>query len=250
MRTLFISFVIFLSGAIASATYAQVQVESGKTVEKKIEQLKKKKQEIAEKEKALLKEEVKKINEQLKNEEITYEEAERLKKEAAQKRALNIKNQQDIIDANIALLERNQDEEYYVAVSYGEEEDWKEGGYKDTIQTVSYPYIAFGLNNAIIEGQTLEESPYKIWGSRFFEIGLEFNTTLTKSGFFRLKYGIAWQSNGLKPENNLYFVDEGNQTHLNEFGFELEKAKLSMNNLVIPIHFEFGPSTLSEGVNY
>ena len=31
--------------------------------------------------------------------------------------------------------------------------------------------LAFGLNNAIIDGENFDDSPYKIGGSRFFEIG-------------------------------------------------------------------------------
>lgn len=38
-------------------------------------------------------------------------------------------------------------------------------------RTYSDFVMALGLNNAIIEGQSLNDSPYKIGGSRFFEMG-------------------------------------------------------------------------------
>jgi hypothetical protein len=61
----------------------------------------------------------------------------------------------------------------------------------------------------------------------------------------RVKYGLELQINGLKADNNMYFVEDGDQTVLEEFPHKLNKAKLRMNNIVIPIHFEFGPSKIT-----
>ena len=52
----------------------------------------------------------------------------------------------------------------------------------------------------------------------------------------------SFQINGLKPDDNQYFVDQGGQTVLEEFPENLKKSKLSITNLVFPAHFEFGPS--------
>jgi hypothetical protein len=40
----------------------------------------------------------------------------------------------------------------------------------------------------------------------------------------------------------MYFVQEGELTYLEEFYADLTKSKLRMDNLVVPLHFEFGPS--------
>ncbi|GAL72872.1 hypothetical protein [Jejuia pallidilutea] len=58
----------------------------------------------------------------------------------------------------------------------------------------------------------------------------------------RLKYGVSLHINGLKPDDNQYFVRNGDQTVLETFPENLRKSKLSVSNLVFPVHFEFGPS--------
>jgi len=109
------------------------------------------------------------------------------------------------------------------------------------------PVIAFGLNNAVIDGQSLEDSPYKLGGSRFVELGWAWRTRVLKnSNALRLSYGVSFQFNGLKPKNNQYFVVNNGETELQEFEFDLRKSKFRMDNLVFPIHFEFGPSKFSK----
>ena len=74
----------------------------------KISTLKSIKEDIKNQEREFLKIEVEAINLRLDNGDITNEVAEKLKKEAAQKRALNIENRLIIINNKIALLERNE----------------------------------------------------------------------------------------------------------------------------------------------
>ena len=111
--------------------------------------------------------------------------------------------------------------------------------------------IAFGFNNAIVEGEKLDDSPYKFGGSRFLEIGWAWKTRVFKnSNFLRFKYGYSFQINGLKPDNNQYFVEQNGQTVLEEFQENLKKSKLSITNLVFPMHFEFGTSKRIDKDNY
>ena len=106
-------------------------------------------------------------------------------------------------------------------------------------------------SNAIVEGDNLDNSPYKFGGSRFFEIGCAWKTRVFKnSNFLRLKYGYSFQINGLKPKDNNYFVQQGSQTFLEEFPETLKKSKLSITNLVFPVHFEFGPSKRTDKDTY
>ncbi|MGB3152581.1 MAG: hypothetical protein WBB27_18135, partial [Maribacter sp.] len=95
-----------------------------------------------------------------------------------------------------------------------------------------------------IDGESLDETPYKVGGSRFFEMGWQWRTRVfNNSNFLRFNYGFSFQFNGLKPKDNQYFVaNENGQTVLEEFDIELDKSKLRMDNLVFPVHFEFGPS--------
>ena len=48
----------------------------------------------------------------------------------------------------------------------------------------------------------------------------------------------------------MYFVQNGGETTLEEFSSELKKSKLSITNLVFPLHFEFGPSKRIDRDNY
>ena len=225
----------------------------------KIEELKTIKENIKDEEKSFLKTEVEAINLRLDNGDITNEEAEKLKKEAAQKRALNIENRMTIVNNKIELLERNEegyktnDDEDLSKIGFslgGDEGSFagikikgKNKPKKYDLRTTSDFVLAFGLNNAIIEGENLDDSPYKFGGSRFFEIGWAWKTRVFKNtNFLRFKYGYSFQINGLKPDDNQYFVDQGGQTILREFPENLKKSKLSITNLVFPMHFEFGPS--------
>ena len=122
--------------------------------------------------------------------------------------------------------------------------DWEWDGHrKYDRRTFSDLVIAFGFSNADVEGLSLEASPYKVAGSRFFEIGWAWRTRVFQnSNWLRFHYGFSFQFNGIKPEGNQYFVTEDGQTTLQEFEFPLDKSKFRMDNLVVPVHFEVGPS--------
>ncbi|MCB7481176.1 PorT family protein [Christiangramia sediminis] len=210
-----------------------------------IELLKKQRKNIIVQEKEELKVEVESINEKLDKNEITLEEANELKEAAAKKHALNIENRVAIIDNKIALIERNEEakvEEGQSVVFKWEEKDKKErSNYRDE-RTTSTIMLAAGFNNALKDGQSLNDSDFKIGGSRFFEIGWVWNTRVFEdTNWLRLKYGVSFQFNGLKPTDNRYFIEDEGLTFLEEFPTDLKKSKFRMDNLVIPVHFEFGP---------
>lgn len=234
---------------------------------KEIQELKARKEQIVEQEKQALKKEVQAINLRLDLGEISQERAHVLKEEAAGIRALNMENRIAIVDHRIALLERNQgavlvlgtrdslaDNKEELAVfidgkrAFGLRSGARAKELKYDRRTYSDMVLALGLNNTLEEGRSLEDSPYRMAGSRFFELGWQWRTRVfKKSNWLRLNYGFSFQFNGLKPKGNYIFVEQGEQTQLAEFEFELDKAKLRMDNLVFPVHFEIGPSRLKEG---
>lgn len=237
--------------------------------EKKIEILKVQKEKIAEQEREALKLEVQAINERFDKGAITLEEAQRLKEEAAVKRAKNIEERVAIVENQISLLKRNEGKTLMLLKADTLANDqarvgihidgwpvfninsnkWKRDIKYDR-RTYSDFVFAIGLNNALIDGQSLDASPYKIGGSRFFEMGWQWRTRVFKNtNFMRFNYGVSFQFNGLKPDNNQYFVQNGNQTELQEFDVELDKSKFRMDNLVFPVHIEFGPSKYHEHKN-
>ncbi|GAA4936744.1 hypothetical protein GCM10023314_06360 [Algibacter agarivorans] len=248
--------ILALSVQLINAQYTIQNVNN----KDKIEELKAKKEDIRNDERNFLKEKVEAINKQLYNGEVTTEEAQKLKKEAAKKHALNIENRIIILENKISLLNRNPDRSssdedkmmFRIGgsedgdtsfVYFGKQEDDKPKNRKYDRRTSSDFVLAFGLNNAIVEGKKLDDSPYKFGGSRFLEIGWAWKTRVfNNANFLRFKYGYSIQINGLKPDKNAYFAQQGNQTVLEEFPEDLKKSKLSMTNLVFPMHFEFGPS--------
>ncbi|NAS13999.1 porin family protein [Poritiphilus flavus] len=260
MRTLSRFIVLILLTLLAQNATAQQDYE------REIARLKEQKERVMLQEKEALKKEIEEINERLEAGEISLVRADRLKEEAARKRALNIEDRLAILDNRIALLERNKgdvlkdnrdrfdiDEEDRRARITINERSWDpfESRYrraKYDRRTYSDLVVAVGLNNAIIEGQSLDDTPYKVGGSRFFELGWAWRTRVFRNtNFMRINYGFSFQFNGLKPKDNMYFVSEGGQTSLQDFEIaELQKSKLRMDNLVFPLHLEFGPSRFIE----
>lgn len=262
MRTITLYFLLALVAFISQRLNAQEE-----DYQRKIEVLQSLKDDVVKQEKEALKEEIENINEQLKDDDISFEEAKERKEAAAKKHALNIENSIAIIDNKILLLERNEGDTFILSESEEYDDgmfkidingervlsfnsrDWKERVKYDR-RTYVDPVIAFGLNNAIIDGQSLEDSPYKLGGSRFLELGWAWRTRVFKnSNALRLSYGVSFQFNGLKPKNNQFFVVENGQTELQEFEFDLRKSKFRMDNLVFPVHFEFGPSRFIKSEN-
>lgn len=258
MKTTILSLLFLFAGFFSWQTNAQVRVYSTTKLEAKMDSLQQQKKDVEIYEKDKLREEVEAVNEKLEAGKITSTEAEQQKQIVAEKRAQNIENKLDIIDSQIKLVQRNASENgdekiFQAGVDFGSKKNEKteETGEKnDASRTNSQFVLAFGLNNVLIDGSSLDDSPYKIGGSRFFEIGYEFSTALIQSGFIRVNYGLSFQFNGLKAKDNLYFVEDGDQTNLEEFEYNLKKSKLRMDNLVIPVHFEFGKTNDSYYAEY
>lgn len=254
---------VFILFFMAQISMAQEQLQS------KISKLEKLKIEVTIQEKEALKSEIEQINKRLENDQLTTAEAQLLKEEAAKKRALNIENRISILDSKIALLERNNgavleidtlNNTSRIEIGFGKKYDGssrifgirfdnKEYHHEPIYDRKTYSDFVFaiGLNNAILDHESLDDSPYKIGGSRFFEMGWQWRTRVFEnSNFMRINYGFLFQFNGLKPKDNQYFVNNDGQTELQEFTYDLDKSKLRMDNLVFPVHLEFGPSKLRE----
>lgn len=228
----------------------------GDSITNKSEYFEKQREKIIQEEKDELKLTLTGIQYRLEKEMITEEQANELREKAAKKHALNIENRIAILENKLALEERNEDHSSSIeifdngrAVTFDFDRDQKKKPYDR--RTTSDIVLAFGLNNAVSDENSLDESDFKIAGSRFFEIGWAWKTRVfNNSNWLRLKYGVSFQFNGLKPTDNRYFVEEDDLTVLREFPVELDKSKFRMDNLVVPIHFEFGPSKRTETEKY
>ncbi|TNF77554.1 MAG: hypothetical protein EP302_00345, partial [Bacteroidetes bacterium] len=185
--------------------------------EKRITELREQRELVVKQEKEALKEAITKIEGKLQAGEITEEEASRLKEVEAERRALNIKNRQAIIDNEIALLQRNEGDVIAmqdsvskktrtIVIEYPDEDDdceffgigcdywdWEWDGHrKYDRRTFSDLVIAFGFSNADVEGLSLEQSPYKVAGSRFFEIGWTWRTRVFQNSNWLDRLDLAY----------------------------------------------------------
>lgn len=257
-----ITFTTALALWLLAGIYGQAQ-ETDSASQTAVEELISLKEEIIKEEKDALKAEVENIIKRLESGNISESQAETLKQEAAEKHALNIENRLAIIDNKVALLKRNgsiENNEDRITIritTSGKDEDNiifigpKSKQRKYDRRTTSDFVFAFGLNNAINEGESLQDSDFKVAGSRFAELGWAWKTRVFKNtNWLRIKYGLSFQFNGLKPTDNRYYVDTGERTELQNYPLKLDKSKFRMDNLVVPIHFEFGPSKKIEHDDY
>lgn len=240
-----------------------VKIEDNKFKEQEILRLQKLKEDIKKQEREFLKAEVEGINRLLEAGKITNEEADKRKKEVAEKRALNIENRIAILENKIDFMRRNH---YYESlesirdyegsiIKFGEvftiaSNEIKSKPRKYDKRTTSDLVFAIGFNNAIGEGQTIGDE-YNFLQSGFVELGWAWKTRLFKeSNSVRLKYGFSFQWNKLTPKGDRYFVQNGNVTTLEPFPGDLRETEFRVSNLVFPIHFEFGPSRKIERDTY
>lgn len=252
--------------AILLSFYITNVVAQDSIPESKEIKIQKLKQSIEDDERSALKIEVERINEQVVKKEITYEEGEDLKQEVAKKRALNIKSRIEILKNKIDFNNRNgikNDLDLNERKSFGiiTIESNKNNLIGRTVinskhnpkpvkydfRTLSGLVVSAGINNAIIDGQSLSDSPYKIGGSGFFELGFQWKTRILKnSNALRLRYGLSFQWNKYDIKDNQYFVQDRNTTTIETFPVNLKQAKFRTTNLVVPIYFEFGQYTKIE----
>jgi len=231
------------------------QVKLDDKAKMQLAQLEQKLIDIETEEKNKLKDIIAELNTQQAQDSIySAKDFEDIKMKNAKRIAENIKNRQAIVQNQIDFLKRNgylaeersnlnsDDDEIETFTIFNKEfkiisdDDSKK---KHRLSTQKDLIIAFGLNNAIPENGGLNDSPFKVGGSRFFEIGFLWSTPISKNNFLRLDYGFSFQFNGLKPEDNQIFVENGDQTNLETFEFDLDKSKFRQDNLIFPVHLHF-----------
>lgn len=116
--------------------------------------------------------------------------------------------------------------------------------------------LAGGLSNTVREeiGEISEVSQeniederyYDLENSRFFEFGFALKTPLARRNGIRIKYGLSFQTNILAPNNNRYFAERNDLTQLRVAEEEIRRSRFIVNNMVVPIHFEIGPTKLRQ----
>jgi hypothetical protein len=231
---------------------------------RKIEGLEGEKQNIVEAEKFELKKQIEVIDKRLEKGEITQEKATALKQEAAKKTAMNIDNKTAIVESQLELTKRDVVYNYqpntagYLELGYGNALDdrgsfllglrYKASDKKPKYDKRTYTdmVFAFGFGGTTGGGTDLG-GIYKFGKSGYAEIGFTFRTRLLKdSNFWRLAYGVSYQQNQFAPRDNKYVVNNNGYTSLEVFPNQLKWNRFVIENIVVPVLIEFGPSKKKE----
>lgn len=219
---------------------------------------------IIQEEKEALKNEVEQINQRLENNEITSEQADALKKEAAEKHALNIGNRLAILKNQDELDSRNKAEETEerkkgIFVTWNDDNDIEiNASIKSTKKKKVYDertstgiHLAYGFLDLVGEGDSYGKTDIAVGRSSAFELGLDFTTRVFKnSNFLRVKYGLTFQWNKISPHGDKFWIDEEGVNTLVDFPSELRKSEMRFTNVVVPVYLEFGPSRKIESKDY
>ncbi len=263
---------ILLLIILFSATIVQIQAQ---TFEDEVKKISKKIDRITKQQKDFLKLKVKEIHFQMQAGKISKTQAEQLKKEAAIYHAQRIEKLvagqekklqqlvQDKVDGKILGEDRYYEESTFSVGSrtfqlrltdedYEERKERRERRWKRRYarRTTTQFIFAMGVNNILIDHKlsSLDNSSYQFWKSRFYEVGFTWKYPLKKeTSKLYLKYGFSFLWNNLRPEGNLYHVDVGDQTNLEEYQFDLSEGRLRHVQMTFPVHLEFDFSKYKNG---
>ena len=287
MKRLFFYFALMATGFFLPDANAQTVTDSIKNPEKKLSRFEKMELEIQEErkkqliksledekaniegeEKYKLRRKVEEITSDLEKGKIPPEEAQTQKEAAAKLAALNIDNKTAIIENKLALAQRDEryrfegGEETYIMAGYGNAYD-DQGSFvlgvyynaknkKMKYDKRTYSDVVFAIGGtSTVGGATDLGGTYDFWDSPAFELGIAFRTRLLKnSNAIRLVYGLSYQFNKLTPRDNKYIVNNNGTTVLEQFPYELKNNFIRLDNLIVPVHIEFGPSRKVEHKDY
>ncbi len=219
------------------------KMNAQETFETKAKIIAEKIEKITSEEKAALKTEVEAVNVQLENNSITKEQADEKKNSLAQARATIIETKVAVAQEELKdLVQQKVDGKLQEASKQKLVINFK--ATRDTIQksekrTTTQFVLATGLNNLVTNNQ-VAHSDFRYLGSHFYEWGWTYNTRIFKNdNLLHAKYGFSLMYNNLRPTDNRFFVNSGNQTNLQTSAINLKDSRFRSVYLVVPAHLEF-----------
>jgi uncharacterized protein YxeA len=235
-------------------TFTQAQNEIPKdsiSINARIADLIKDKDQNISDEKEALKYTVEAINKKLDEKEITLEKAAELKETAAVRTALNIKYYEQYAALEAEYIRKNgrYSHEGGAMLEIGTKQFIryrnrnKDREYQEYQNTHSGLTIGFAYN--FMNGNELDINDFSYPNNNYFSLGFQWKTRLDKHNLFRLTYGIEYQSHGTELNGNR-FISQGDQAQITDIGFNVEKAKFRQDQLVFPLHIEIGGSKRKE----
>ncbi|PQJ30953.1 hypothetical protein BST92_02955 [Nonlabens arenilitoris] len=200
---------------------------------------------------------IERVNKSLEDNKITEEQADESKAKFAEDLAEIITQHRAKTDAEINLIKVNRTSAFYdyrledratstleistkKGISINIENNRQSQKY---IKTTSGFTLGFGYN--YMNGDDLGINDFSYPNNNYFSLGYQWKTTLDKNNNFRLLYGVEYQTQGTELNGNRFF-SQGDETQITDIGFSTEKAKFRQDQLVFPLHLEFGGSERKE----
>jgi hypothetical protein len=165
------------------------------------------------------------------------------KKAYAEEVATRINAHKEMTDSQIAYLkvtDEVEDNSTLVGVSL-EGIHFKKGNsrrYSRELDTESNFTFAFGYTFA--NGDNLDINDFSYGNNNYFGLGYQWSTAISKNQKWRFNYGLLYQSYGIELNGNRIFSPNTSETQVVNFGRPSEKRKFRQDQLVIPLHLEFG----------
>lgn len=203
------------------------------------DQLEEQKDQIHFEERELLKNKIKEVNQQLYNDQISEEEANRLKMEYAKETAQKIDERS--MEVEMELNDQKETEIKKKNTIKKSNWEYRRPRRENRSFVSSDAVFGLGLNNLVGNDFNLEETDYEYIKSLFFELGWSWKTNLIPDfNYFNVRYGFSFQINSLSPNDNRIFYNNTGQMGLKSYPTSLKRNKLIYTNLVFPIHLEMG----------
>ncbi|WP_179349220.1 hypothetical protein [Winogradskyella pacifica] len=201
-------------------------------------------------EKSILKKEIKKIDKMVEKNEITADAAGVEKKKLAAYHAKRINAAVFIEEQKLQLLIKNKvngklertEELDKPFISVFKEENF----YNDSISGLKVEkrfttqfVFALGINT-VLNGGDYYGDGFKVNPIGYGELGFTFKYRLKENtNLWNLKFGLSMMTDEIRPkEDNDVLVTNGNQTTLQDIGFDLKKSRLNNLSFGIPVHLE------------
>ncbi|ARN70316.1 hypothetical protein JCM19294_1613 [Nonlabens tegetincola] len=190
-----------------------------------------------------LKEYVEKVNKDLEKGKISADKAQELKRERAAQVAALITSHKKRIEAEKDFVVTEAEKGGSLSISTKGVEISLNGENlqrekKKFIKTQRGFSLSLGYN--FLNGDNLGINDFSYPNNNYIAFGPSWLTQLDEKNHIRIRYGIEYQSHGLELNGNRIFTPNTDDTMVAPIGFSVEKAKFRQDQLMVPVHFEFG----------
>ena len=199
---------------------------------------------ITKEEKAALKAEIESVNKELEAGTITQAQADEKKLKFAEVRSQNIESRvglaqdelKELVKQKVEGKIQEKDSSRTFTIRF---DNKKNKAPKPESRTTSQIVFALGVNNVVTDN-AVANSNFRYWGSHFYEFGFASSTRLFKdNNLLHGRYGLSLMYNNLRPTDNRYFQESGEETQLVTSPIKLDDSRFRNVYLVVPMHLEF-----------